>query len=390
VALIQLAHSVAALLLVPVYSLVVLVYGIAVLRAESPSETSRRLGRFTPLIAGAAAIALAMALTAYFWIPSLAELSNLHQARLTEPEMNWSVHILWPHQLLWSPWGFGYSVPGPNDGMSFSLGLAHLALGVAGFVVVVRSRGKLPGDRIDRTVAIAFGFIALAGAMLTTYWTSWFWSHNHLLQLLQFPWRALMIPGLLLPLLAIFALQRAGSRWTVVLVTLLIAINLRHTEPSGYLTYDDEYYYPKSLAALGINVTTGEAFEPRWSDLRPPYTPNALVGRSGPIEVTEISCRTARREYSVKAPNGTMVESSTFYYPGWTVMIDGAATEVSPMPFRATMLFVVPAGQHRVTIELRRTAVRRSALQATLFTLCLMGVSIGVDWRRNRRLPKSA
>ncbi len=382
VALIQLAHSMAALLLVPVYSLVVLVYGIAALRAENPSPSPRRLARFAPLMAGAAAIALAMALAAYFWIPSLAELSNLHQGRLTAPEMSWSAHILSPYQLLWSPWGFGYSVPGPKDGMSFALGLAHLALGVAGFVIVLRCRGKLSGDRGERALLVAFGVIAAAGALLTTYWTSWLWSQIHLLQLLQFPWRALMIPGLLLPLLAIFALKRAGFRWTVVLVALLAAINLPHTEPSGYLTYDDEYYYPKSLATLGINVTTGEAFEPRWSDARPPYSPNPLIGRSGPIEVTEISRRTARQEFRVNAPQVTVVESSTFYYPGWTVTIDGAAAGVNPMPVRGTMLFAVPAGQHKVYIELRLTPVRKDALLVTLLALLSFGVSIAVEWLR--------
>src|SRR6185503_9073407 len=147
-----------------------------------------------------------------------------------------------------------------------------------------------------------FGAMALVGAWLTTTWSAWLWSHARLLQYLQLPWRALVIPGLFMPLLAIFVLERVGKIWAVALVAVLVAINLPHTEPKRYLTYDDEYYSPASLAAKGINTTTFDEFAPRWVDQRPPYDPRPLVGLTGPLEVQVISRRTVRHEYLVKAP----------------------------------------------------------------------------------------
>ena len=117
--------------------------------------------------------------------------------------------------------------------------------------------------------------------------------HVRPLQYLQLPWRALVIPGLFLPLLAVFALERVGYCWALALVAVLVAINLPHTEPRRYLTYDEEYYSPESLASKGINTTTFEEFEPRWVERRPPYDPRPLVGLSGPLEVTTISSRSA-------------------------------------------------------------------------------------------------
>src|SRR3989442_4468005 len=110
--------------------------------------------------------------------------------------------------------------------MSFDLGPAHLALAVAGLVVLVRSKR---GTR--RTLALTFGAIALGGAWLTTHWSIWLWPHIRLLQYVQFPWRALSVPGLFLSLLAVFALERLGNRWAAVVLTVLVAINLAHTEP---------------------------------------------------------------------------------------------------------------------------------------------------------------
>ena len=172
------------------------------------------------------------------------------------------------------------------------------------------------------------------------------------------------------------------------LLAVLVAINLPHTEPKGHLTFDDEYYYPESLATKGINTTTHEEFEPRWSNQRPPYYAKPLVGLSGPIEATEISRRTARQEFSVKAQNLTTVESSTFFYPGWTATIDGAPASISPMPVRGTMQFDVPGGEHRVVLALGRTTARSAALMATIFTLLLLGVAVSIEFFRKRRLRR--
>jgi hypothetical protein len=196
------------------------------------------------------------------------------------------------------------------------------------------------------------------------------------LQHLIYPWRALFLPALLLPLLAVFALERAGPRWSAALVLALVAINVAHTEPERYLTYDEEYYAPDSLAARGINTTTHEEFEPRWTDARPPYTKDLLAGISGPVEVTAISRRTASQEFLVKAPRRTQVESSTFFYPGWHIEIDGAPVAVSPVAVRGTMQFDVPAGAHAVKLELRPTPLRRVSLWVSALALALLAALV--------------
>ena len=57
----------------------------------------------------------------------------------------YSNHFVYLHQLFYSPWGYGFSVPGPNDGMSFALGWSHLLLVVVVWVWI--SRSPALGDR---------------------------------------------------------------------------------------------------------------------------------------------------------------------------------------------------------------------------------------------------
>jgi hypothetical protein len=235
--------------------------------------------------------------------------------------------------------------------------------------------------------------LAIAGTVLTTTWASAIWLHLPLLHYTQLPWRALMIPGLFLPLLSILAFQRAGPRTTMMLLALLVTINLPHTEAQGFLTYDDEYYAPDSLAAKGINTTTHEEFEPRWAHVRPPYSPQPLTGIDSQIQVSVISNLTARRQFEVTAAAPTMVESSTFYYPGWEVRVDGAPAAITPHPTRGTMQFAVPAGRHAVAMTLHPTTVRRRALLVSLATLLFLATSLAAEWatrnRRGRRLIRT-
>ena len=249
------------------------------------------------------------------------------------------------------------------------------------------SSGCSPRIR-GRANAIAFA-AAAAGAWLSTDWAAPIWTGVEALQYLAYPWRALLLPGLFLPLLAVFAFDSVGPRWTVAFLTILVLLNLPHTEPRGFLSFDDEYYAPQSIATRGLNTTTREEYEPRWVETRPPYTPRGLVGITRPVEVTEISRRAARQEFLVRAAGPTTVEASTFFYPGWAVAVDGVPTAVSPVPVRGTMTFALPAGEHRVVLALGETGARRAGLAATFSTLTLLVAALVVELWRRRRSPSA-
>ena len=223
-----------------------------------------------------------------------------------------------------------------------------------------------------RAEALAFVVLALGGAWLATSWSAPLWSRLPTLQYLVYPWRALMLPALFLPLAAAPAFERLAPRWRLAAVLALVALNVAHTEPKGYLTFDDEYYAPDSIARKGINTTTREEYEPAAVETRPPFYEEALVGLSGPVSVVEVSTQTERQEMWVTAAQPTAVETRTFFYPGWAVALDGRDTPVSPVPQRGTMSFEVPAGTHRVVLELRPTAVRRAATLISAMTLATL------------------
>ena len=361
IALIPLAHNVIALLMLPVFAL------IAVARAAISDRPIRTAA------AGAGAIGGGLALSAFIWLPSILEKGFVKTDLSASGLFHWSVHIISPSQLLWGRWGFGLSVAGPNDGMSFALGILPIALAIAGLIIAMR----FP-NRTRRVDAVVFAAAALAGAFMSTEWSAIIWRHVSILRYLQFPWRMECLCALFMPLLALYAFECTGPKATTVAIVVLVLLNIQHTQPKGYLTYDDEFYEPQSIAQRGIETTAYWA-EPHWVQQRVKYTGNGILTPTPLTAVRVLAWTSIRHVYAVTAPALSRVMDSTNYFPGWTVLIDGQKTAVSPAPTFGAISFQVPPGQHMIEVELRPTPVRHLASLISIWALLLLGLTFAVS-----------
>lgn len=357
IALVPLAHNAIALLLFPALALIVAVQ--AVTRASGQ--------RIRVAFAGVASLFGALGLSAFFWLPALAENGFVRTDLLRVEFLHWSQHAVAVWQLFWSRWGYGLSGPGTGDGMSFRVGLAHLALAATGCWLWLRT-----GRRSLQGLAVGFAICALGGMFLATNLSGFLWERIPPLQYLAYPWRALCLPGLFLPLLALPALAALRPRWRKAVVACLILINLPHTEPHGYLTYDEEFYAPESIAQRGLATTTREEYRPRWVKETPGYTDHRLSGVDGPIRVQLLEHRTGLERFSVGSDQPAQVETASFWYPGFEVTVNGKATMVQPHPQHGTMLFDVPSGRSEVDIRYIGTTVRRITSWLSLVVAVLL------------------
>jgi uncharacterized membrane protein len=360
IAAVVLGHNAVALLMVPALALCALV------AAAGPPR------RLAAAFWGGAALAFGLALSAFFWLPALAEngLVKTHLLR-DNPAQSWKVHFPTLGQLVYSKWGFGYSVPGPDDGMSLMVGPLLLLGGAVGVWAAIR-RGPGP----VRSFALVAAAVSFFGIFLASPLSAFVWDGVPLLQYLLYPWRALVLPTVFLPLLAAFALDALPKRVAVPAVVAVVLLGLPHTEPKGYLHFDEEFYEPARIAANGINTSTFEEYEPKWVERRPPHAAVALSALSG-IEVLEKRETTARRSYSVRCAQGGMVEAATIWYPGWRVEVDGQPVATTIVPVRGTISFAVPSGSHRVSLAFERTPIRSASLVVSvLVAACLLAAAL--------------
>ncbi|HZC47259.1 MAG TPA: hypothetical protein VE243_12335, partial [Candidatus Acidoferrum sp.] len=270
---------------------------------------------------------------------------------------------------LWSPWGFGYAMRGPMNGISYSLGLIHIALTVAGFVIAIRE-----ANRVRRVDAIVFAGAAIVAALLATDLSWIIWEHVATLQYLAYPWRTLCVPALFMPLLALYLFERIGPKLATGAIVVLVLFNLTHTAPKGVQTYDKAYYDADSIAHLGINTTTREEYEPTTVLHRPPFDSILLKGVGSAPVVTQLAVNSYSQTFKVDASEPALMQDSLFDYPGWTVLVDGHEVASSPAPDSGEITFTVPDGTHDVLVELRPTPIRLWSLYASLATGALMSL----------------
>ncbi len=103
-------------------------------------------------------------------------------------------HFVYPHQLFWPGWGRSPSLPGPDDTLSFSLGLAAFGLVVIALVWPRRrdatgsaaSRGKAAGDLL-RVVFL----VLMASSMAAVLWGPL----SFAARTLTYPWQLLLLAG---------------------------------------------------------------------------------------------------------------------------------------------------------------------------------------------------
>jgi hypothetical protein len=358
-AMLPLAHNAVALLMFPAFAVIVAVRSIV---------SERRLKTVS---AGASVLVGGLGLSAYFWLPAMLERDFVKTDLLRTGILNWTNYIVYPSQLLWSPWGFGISMRGPTNGISYSLGLIHIALAVAGVLVAIRA-----ANRTRRLDALVFAGATIIGALLATDLSWAIWTHVATLQYLVYPWRTLCVPALFMSLLALSAFERMGLRLASVAIVALVLFNLAHTSPKGIQTYDEAYYSGDMIAQKGINTTTREEYEPRTVFHRPAFDGILLKGVRSTPTVAQLAVSSNSQSFRIDASEPALMQDSLFDYPGWTVLVDDREVATSPASDSGELTFNVPAGTHNVLVELRPTPIRRWSFYVSLATVALMAMII--------------
>jgi hypothetical protein len=158
---------------------------------------SRRWSRLTANRYGAAVMAglpptfvllLGLGLSAIFWLPALVEYRFVRVDQWVGGRFAFGDDFVEIFQLFSPRWGFGASIPGPDDNVGFQIGLAATVLFIISFLAVPR----ITELRVRRTLYF-FQFMTVVLLFLTTPASTLIWTLLPLSSFAQFPWRLLVM-----------------------------------------------------------------------------------------------------------------------------------------------------------------------------------------------------
>ncbi|NLF14780.1 MAG: hypothetical protein GX597_23570 [Anaerolineaceae bacterium] len=355
--LLLLAHNVTALLFTPLAAAAVVV-GLV---------TSGRARSLTAWAQAAAAGVLGLALSSFSLLPSLLERGNIVQGQWTRATYSLTDHFVYLGQLLSPLWEYGYAVAGPEDAMSFQLGLAPIVLGLAGLALAL-------GTRRMRTPALLFGGgLAVYGFLLLRA-SGPIWRAVSLLSLAQFPWRLLGVATLAaagLTALTGAELGRAfGRRAVLALAIAVAAAGLSYARPQ-HTAPDPSSEQPVGTVQFELKFTDMRGMT-AWTSEMPQGSPKVaayLAGETLPLAQSGVPGAVVetvhqgghRQTVRVTAAAAGPLRFHTYYYPGWRAYVDGASVDIRPEGPLGVITLDLPAGDHTVSIRFGETPLRRTS-----------------------------
>lgn len=323
----------------------------------------------------AAGFALGLGLAACIWLPAVTERQYVAFERAISGSANYAIHFVYLWQLIYSAWGYGYSVAGPNDGMPFTVGWSHLLLVIAICVWVLARR---QGAAAERQLVCFFAFAAVLLCFLMLEDADLVWQLVKPLQYVQLPWRLLgtvaVCEAVLLGALggALAKLPRWRGAAFAAAMALLVIPNLSHLHAGAIDEVDAAYWTPAELARTGFETTTLGELTPRWMKTAPAFDPRTAVVAAGIAQIKPLERTPFFWSGEIDAQSPAAIQMRIAYFPGWNVRLDGQPTDCAPSVPGGLLTFRVPAGTHRAQVRWENTAPRIAGNAITLLSLLIL------------------
>ncbi|OGD86313.1 hypothetical protein A2164_00685 [Candidatus Curtissbacteria bacterium RBG_13_35_7] len=278
-----------------------------------------------------------LTIASFTYLPSLFERDFTHFNDIFKSA--YDTHFVTLKQLIRSPWGYGFDMPGTvNDQMSFQIGLAHLlilVLVLATFVyyflqkiTFFRKAKNFLFEKSSYKLNV-FALFFLTVFMLTIFImidskpNILIWQNFEIIRLIDLPWRFLGATILALSFLTAYVCRvfKPGIIFLLLVFAILIA-NRNHLRINKTQVYDDQFF--KNY--LG-HATQFSEFTPKWrqtlkipDDFDPKIKAEAITG-----QVKVINSFTNSNKIFLKLDvqsESAQVRINKFYFPGVLVKVD--------------------------------------------------------------------
>lgn len=335
---------------------------------------------------------LGFGLSAYFFIPSYFEKNYTLVNILTTELADYKLHFVCAYQLWDSMWGYGGSILGCHDGISFEIGKIQLITSSLVFVMgvcLLFSRKNMK-NIFPIFVFSAFLFISI---FLTIKHSRFIWDVLPPLWYIQFPWRFLIFASFASSFLvgsAMFFVKGKKLRYLIaaIIIGSTILTSVYRFTPQRLIDASDAFYTNQekirwetsSLAyeyvPLGISTKKSKAGTTQVNITKDEIASSSSKIISGVIFYKEVKNLPHYKKFEVMAFESGVIQINTYSFPGWKIFIDGKKTEFRDDNKLKLIRVNIPEGKHTVEVKFTDTMARTVGNLLTLISIILLVVLI--------------
>ena len=311
-------------------------------------------------------------ISSFFLIPALLENKYTMASLLTKELADYNYHFVYLRQLWDSPWGYGGSILGLEDGLSFQVGKLHIILS---FIAILTALFLWTRKKI---IYIAFLFFALfsPSVFLQTFHSKFIWDSLPPLHFIQFPWRFLLFSVFFSSLLGGFVVSEIKNKQLSLLasftiIVLVILLNKNYFKPEKYLYNTDPDYINKQTLNWETSRKAFEYVPAGIATLKSPIgnsvvdiseeniTKEAFSEVSAVLSGKTLKDKPNKKEISVEVEKGGIMQINTFAYPQWKVYVDGQKTSIQSNNKLKLIRFEIPKGRHDILLRFEETTIEK-------------------------------
>lgn len=302
------------------------------------------------------AFVLGLGLAAFFLLPATFERNLIQTKYLIVGYFNFRAHFVAFKQFFSLFWGYGSSLWGPNDGLSFQVGLVNwVIIIIAGIFAVLFKK-----DKKLLALLITLGISFVLSIFLQHNKSAFIWEAIPLMAFIQFPWRFLGISIFIVAILGGSISPYLKNKLLpayFILIVVTIFSTLMYFKPKEYI--DDSFFEKflnKEKMHQGIDLT--KDYLPIWVKTVDAPSLNYPEAEEGTIEVPSFVKKTANASARIVVLKDSVIEVPISYFPGWTITANNKNIPLEEPKERGLIRFKLQNGNYNVNFEFKDTPVR--------------------------------
>ncbi len=343
---------------------------------------------------GVYAVILGLLLSAFYWIPAIFEMQYTNVQSQVGGGADFRDHFVCIQQLWYSNWGYGGSIPGCIDGLSFKIGKLHIIFSLLSFIGTFIFLKKEKSKRETIFLSMLLLFFSL---VLTLEISRVFWEKISVMAYLQYPWRFLTFASFFSSFLAgaavyIFfhASKQYVQKYPAPLLFVSIGIILiplfslygKYFQPQTILSKTTQDY-TNEIALKWVASKTSDEYMPK--DFAKPKSQKEIMSKNRiqGLGITVLSYKEKTQEITarVHAKEDTILTLRVAEFPAWKVMLDNK--QISLIKVKNGIDISFPQGEHLLQATFKQTPIEKSGNVISLIGVGVVLVGIIYPTKRH-------